>query len=101
MGRDWDQLPQPTLEDIVAVSPLAQITRGKYQTPTFLIHGTNDDLIPWQQSQGTYNALLGQGVETDLALVDGAPHICDLSSEPESEGWKAVPRGYEFICSYV
>jgi len=36
-----------------------------------------------------------------LALVQGAPHICDLSSDPESEGWKAALRGYDFISSYV
>jgi len=98
---DWKALPQPGLDEIVPVSPLAQIVRGSYQTPTFFIHGTNDELIPWQQSQGTYSALVDQGVTAGLALVKGASHICDLSSDPESEGWKAALRGYDFISSYV
>ncbi|KAJ5950631.1 uncharacterized protein N7479_009044 [Penicillium vulpinum] len=99
--RDWNTLPQPSLDEIVRVSPRAQILRGNYHTPTFLIHGTNDDLIPWQQSQGTYDALQEAGVTTGLALIEGAPHICDFSSNPESEGWKAAIQGYEFISNYV
>lgn len=99
--RDWHALPQPGLNQIIPVSPLALIVRGNYRTPTFLILGTNDDLIPWQQSEGTYSALLDQGVIAGLALIEGAPHICDLSSDAESEGWKAALQGYEFLDSYV
>ena len=99
--RDWNALPQPEPEEIIRVSPMAQIVRGKYRTPTFLVHGTSDDLIPWQQSQRTYSALVEHGVEARLALVEGAPHICDMSSDPESEGWKAALKGYDFISSYV
>jgi acetyl esterase/lipase len=99
--KNWNALPQPTLEEIIPCSPLAQIVRGNYQTPTFMIHGTNDDLIPWEQSQGTFDALLNEGVEAGLVLVEGAPHICDLSSNPASEGWKAVLKGYEFLTSHV
>ncbi|KAJ5161072.1 Acyl transferase/acyl hydrolase/lysophospholipase [Penicillium capsulatum] len=99
--RDWNALSQPSLDEIVRVSPQAQILRGNYHTPTFLIHGTNDDLIPWQQSQGTYDALRDAGVTAGLALVEGAPHICDLSSNPESDGWKAAIQGYEFISKYI
>ena len=99
--RDWNALPQPATDEIVPVSPLAQIVRGNYRTPTFFVHGTKDDLIPWQQTEETYNALIDQGVTAGLALVEGAPHVCDLSSDPESEGWKAVLKGYEFLCSYV
>lgn len=99
--RDWKALPQPELGEIIRVSPLAQMVRGNFRTPTFLVHGTSDDLIPWQQSQRTYSALVEHGVEAGLALVEGAPHICDLSSDPESEGWKAALEGYDFIGSYV
>ncbi|KAI0905937.1 BcPKS19, polyketide synthase [Ustulina deusta] len=99
--KNWNALPQPGLDKIVAVSPLAQIRRGTYRTPTFLIHGTADDLIPWEQSQGTYEAMVERNVTAQLALIEGAPHICDLSSDPNSEGWKAAVRGYEFLSSYV
>lgn len=98
---DWSRLPQPDGEAIRAVSPRAHIGRGAYRTPTFLVHGTADDLIPWQQTQATYAALVDAGVEAGLALVDGAPHICDQSSDPASDGWQAARRGYEFLASFV
>ncbi|KAI1178049.1 BcPKS19, polyketide synthase [Nemania sp. FL0916] len=98
---DWHALPQPGPEFICEASPLAQIRRGNYRTPTFLIHGMADDLIPWQQSRRTYEALVERGADAQLALVEGAPHVCDLSSDPDSEGWKATVRGYEFLSSYV
>ncbi|KAK9775631.1 hypothetical protein SCAR479_07738 [Seiridium cardinale] len=98
---DWNALPQPKLETIRPASPRAHIHQGTYSVPTFFIHGTADDLIPWQQSHGTYHAMKDNGIETDLVLIEGAPHICDLSSDPKSEGWKAVLKGYDFICSYV
>ncbi|KAI1817387.1 beta-ketoacyl synthase domain-containing protein [Poronia punctata] len=100
-GKDWNNLPQPSLEAIRTVSPMAQIRAGNYNTPTFLIHGTADDLIPWQQSQGTYEAMVEQGIPVELALVENAPHITDLSSDPNSKGWQAALQGYDFICRYV
>ena len=99
--KNWSALPQPTLDTIRAHSPRAHIDRGSYNVPTFFVHGTADDLIPWQQTQSTYQAMLDQGIEADLVLLEGAPHICDLSSDPKSDGWQAAVRGYNFICSHV
>ncbi|KAK6593243.1 Iterative polyketide synthase CazM 3 [Botrytis cinerea] len=99
--KNWNALPQPSLDKIVAASSLAQIRRGNYRTPTFLVHGTADDLIPWEQSQATYEAMLEKNIPAQLALIEGAPHICDRSSDPNSEGWKATVKGYEFIASIV
>jgi dipeptidyl aminopeptidase/acylaminoacyl peptidase len=99
--QDVYNMPQPSDETIIKCSPRAQIVRGNYKTPTFLIHGTDDELIPWQQTKGTFDELVNRGVVAGLTLVEGAPHICDLSSEPESEGWKAVLKGYDFLTSFV
>ncbi|TAQ89052.1 hypothetical protein B7494_g2621 [Chlorociboria aeruginascens] len=99
--KDWNALSQPALDKIVAVSPLAQIRRGNYRTPTFLIHGMADDLIPWEQSRATYEAMLEMNIPAQLVLIEGAPHVCDKSSDPDSEGWKATVRGYKFLESIV
>lgn len=48
---NWTALPQPPLVEIVHCSALAQVKRENYKTPTFLVHGTADELIPWQQSR--------------------------------------------------
>ncbi|VUC28732.1 unnamed protein product [Clonostachys rosea] len=99
--KDWDKLPQPSVETIKAHSPRAHIDQGDYNVPTFFVHGKSDDLIPWQQSNTTYQAMRERGLKTGLALLEGAPHICDLSSDPESDGWKATLKAYDFICSSV
>jgi len=46
-------------------------------------------------------ALVMKGVLSGLAIVEGAPHICDLSSNPESEGWKAVLEGHGFLSAAI
>ena len=98
---DWTALPQPPLVEIVRCSALAQVKRGNYKTPTFLVHGTADELIPWQQSRRIWRELVDQGISAGLALVEGAPHICDMSSDPEFPGWKAVLQGYQFLAGEV
>lgn len=100
-GRDWGKLPQPPLDVIRSASPRAHIRDGSFSVPTFFVHGTADDLIPWEQTEGSHRAMAEQGLDTDLALLHGAPHICDLSSDPASEGWKAVLRAYDFLTSRV
>lgn len=85
-----DVMHQPQLQQC---SPRAQIVKRNYKTPTFFTHGTDDEMIPWQMTQGTYETLSESGVQTGVELVSGAGHICDLSSEPESEGWRATRRG--------
>ncbi|KAF7157290.1 hypothetical protein CNMCM5623_001413 [Aspergillus felis] len=99
--EDWNALPQPSLDTIRAASPRAHIRQGTYTVPTFFVHGTADDLIPWQQSEGTYRTMVKRGLQAELVLLEGAPHICDLSSDPESDGWKATLKAYDFIASYV
>uniref|UniRef100_A0AAU8H3S3 G12668 n=1 Tax=Sporormiella sp. TaxID=2012087 RepID=A0AAU8H3S3_9PLEO len=99
--KDWNKLPQPSHDKVIDASAIAQIRMGNYQTPTFLIHGTADDLVPWQQSRDTYEAMVEKNIPVELVLLEGAPHICDLSSDPSSDGWKAVVRGYDFLGAFV
>ncbi|KAK0736359.1 hypothetical protein B0T21DRAFT_393084 [Apiosordaria backusii] len=92
-------------EDIVAVSPLAQVQQGRYKTPTFLIHPRQDDLIPWQQAQRTYEALRQEGVDAELRIIDGgARHLFDIGKQWEMrypQGSEAVREGYEFLEKHV
>ncbi|KAL0938143.1 beta-ketoacyl synthase [Colletotrichum truncatum] len=94
---DWNALPQPPVEEIQRCSPLAQVKSGKYKVPTFLIHGTADDLIPWQQSARMAKEMKSRGIDASLVLVNGAPHICDASHNQESEGWLAVLEAYRWL----
>ena len=94
-------LPQPTHDQIVSISPLAQISRGNYRTPTFFIHGTEDDLIPWQQTQRSYHALVSKRIAAGIAVLHRAKHLFDLYPTRDEEGWQAVLQGYEFLKSHV
>lgn len=111
-GRFWsdhkdgdcgEELPVPTLEEIQAVSPLAQIRNGHYKTPTFIIHGTLDDLIPVEQAQRTSQELVTKGVEVQLRVVDKAVHLFDIypGFEKDQAASRAVEDGYEFLRDHV
>jgi len=99
----WTSLPMPELEDIQAVSPHAQIVQGNYRTPTFMVHGDRDDLIPWQQTRDTIEALEKQGVEAGFAIPKDAGHAFDLwpGEDSKGTGWAAMLEGYDFICRYI
>ncbi len=59
-------------DKVAAASPITHIS---VQTCPFLIvHGEQDPLIPWQQSELLRDALLAQGVPVEFQLVKGAGH---------------------------
>ncbi|KAL4868707.1 hypothetical protein BDV12DRAFT_197052 [Aspergillus spectabilis] len=95
-NHELDSLPMPTRSQIQSISPLAQIQNGKYRIPTFIIHGTNDDLIPVDQAVRTYTALQEQGVTSDVRILNGALHLFDLG-KIKKEWEKAVVDGYDFL----
>lgn len=98
--RDLQCMSQPALEDIRAVSPYAQILAGNYRTPTFIVHGTQDDLIPWGQTRNTMEALRSMGVDGRLASPQGLGHAFDLwpGEDPAATGWESIGEGYDFLC---
>lgn len=102
-GSSPDNLSCPTDEEIQAVSPQYQIRTGKYRTPTFLIHGTIDDLVPCAQTESTYRALVASGVEAEIRVVPEAVHLFDLypSFHARQEATDAVADGYEFLKRHV
>ncbi|RMZ84871.1 hypothetical protein DV738_g250, partial [Chaetothyriales sp. CBS 135597] len=96
--------PVPTPAAVAAVSPLAQIRRGLYTTPTFIVHPRQDDLIPWQQAQRTWEALQGRGVDSELRIVDEVPHLFDLYPEHRNNAAadRAVVQGHKgLVFDYV
>lgn len=98
---EWNALPQPSVDEIRRCSPLAKIMEGKYSTPTFLVHGTADDLIPWQQSARTAEAMKAKGIDAQLVLVPDGPHVCDGSHDPTSAGWQAVLEAYRWLDNHL
>lgn len=89
--------PQPSSKEIEPINPRAQIALGEYRTPTYLVHGTRDDLIPWQQTQKTYQCLLKAQIEAGMAIVPNGIHLFDLRGERDDDTWPIVRRAYEFL----
>lgn len=98
-AKKWHSLTQPSESDIMSISPYAQIVRQAYRTPTFLIHGTKDDLIPWEQTKQTHDALIEHGVRSGCIILDDAVHLFDLYADPTGKGWEAIEEGYRFLLS--
>jgi acetyl esterase/lipase len=96
-AQQYKDLPPPAPELVRKISPLAHIRDGSYRTPTHILFGTEDDLIPWQQAQRTTDALREAGVECELTLLEGAPHLFDMYRDPDGQRWQAVVKGYDFL----
>ncbi|CAJ2505236.1 Uu.00g126300.m01.CDS01 [Anthostomella pinea] len=94
---DWMERPQPSADRIAAASPYARIVAGEYTTPTFLVHGTKDDLVPWEHTRKVGDALEARGVPSGTIIVDDAVHLFDLYPDPEGKHWGAVTDAYEMM----
>ncbi|KAL8784357.1 MAG: hypothetical protein Q9213_004009 [Squamulea squamosa] len=95
--KRYHELPQPPVEDIVRASPYAQIVRGNYMSPTHIVFGTDDDLIPWQQAQETVDAMQKVGIDAGLTLLKGEPHLFDLFRDRDGARWEAIQPAYRFL----
>lgn len=97
------KLSLPTMAEIAPISPRAQIVSGAYATPTYLIHGTADEFIQWQESRDTYTALVERGVPAGLSIVEGGGHIFEMRGIPKGDPavGRAVLEGYRFLLERV
>ncbi|KAK8011618.1 6-methylsalicylic acid synthase [Apiospora arundinis] len=84
---------------VASISPLAQVTSGGYgAVPTFLVHGTEDELVPYESARTFVDALRRAGVDCGLLTVPGARHIHDMDIKPGTTKWeKEVAPAYEFL----
>ncbi|KAL2844378.1 hypothetical protein BJY01DRAFT_248203 [Aspergillus pseudoustus] len=100
-ARQLARLPQPSPAQIALFSPLAHIASGEIRSPTYLVHGTEDDLIPWQQSQRTYEALVAAGVDAGISVLEGQPHLFDLFSDGDGKKWERILEAFEFVFKHL
>ncbi|KAI1407361.1 ketoacyl-synt-domain-containing protein [Hypoxylon sp. FL1857] len=104
LDKETRREPESPAPDVIrAVSPLAQAQAGRYATPTFIIHPREDDLVPWQQAERTWEALRATGTEAELRIVENVPHLFDLYPVHQDNEVLArtVAEGYEFLCRHV
>lgn len=95
-SKPWSTPPPAHL--IAAISPLAHLREGTYTTPTFLIHGTEDEIVPFHTAVAFAGAMRERGNEVGMADVKGARHIHDLNLKEGDKGWwEGVGVGYDFL----
>jgi acetyl esterase/lipase len=56
------------------MSPILRIEQGKKYPPMLLIHGDADQLVPYEQSESMFKALLDNGCEAEMIRIENAPH---------------------------
>ena len=94
--EDWEK--PSAAEKVTAASPIARVRNGEYSPPTYLIHGDEDEVIPYRETVAFFDALRAGGVESELLKVQGAKHLFDLRSKPGSREWDhGVGPGYGFL----
>ena len=80
-----DGLLGPRVEDPAwarLTSPVAHAARAT--APVLLIHGTADALVSWRESERMHAALLDAGKESQLLLLEGAPHAFQVNWRGEA-----------------
>ncbi|GKT46885.1 non-reducing polyketide synthase mapC [Colletotrichum spaethianum] len=98
LPEDGEVLRYPDAKRADAFSPLSQVRKGNYHTPTYLVFGDQDEIAPFSKGLEFARALEQQGVRSGFLPVQGARHIFDLGLVPGSEGWNVgVGPGYEFL----
>nr|AOO87096.1 polyketide synthase [Alternaria alternantherae] len=89
---------KPDPELVGAISPIAHVREGSYDVPTFIIHGTEDEIVPFDTAESFVKELENSGVECGFLPIPGAKHIHDLHLKPGSEEWNdQVEPGYRFL----
>ena len=85
-------------ERVASISALAQVRCGNYKTPTFVIHGEKDEMIPYAMATDIVEAMKEKDVDCGVIVVPDAKHMYDIFLKPGKKGWEsAVLPGYEFL----
>ena len=66
-------------EAYAAASPVNYLSRRT--APTLLIHGLDDDTIPYTETEYFYERMQAAGIDSELILVPGAGHSFDLNKQ--------------------
>lgn len=80
-----DDFLGPRVEDpawVRLASPVHHAARAT--APVLLVHGTADEVVSWRQSQKMHDALQAAGRESELLVLDGAPHAFQIDWRGEA-----------------
>ncbi|KAK4446927.1 Alpha/Beta hydrolase protein [Podospora aff. communis PSN243] len=81
---EWDRVD--SLRNIGSVFP-----------PTFIVHGTEDKMVPMDLSQKLYAALRSMGIQCGMVEVPGEGHTFAARMEVGSQTWRLQRKGFDFL----
>lgn len=99
-----DLLARVSPSAVASVSPLARVRAGEYTIPTFIAHGTEDEVAPFAAAARLADAmsLRAPHVPCELLSLPGARHLFDLGLEEGSPEWDSfVAPGYDFLLKFT
>ncbi|KAL9078892.1 MAG: hypothetical protein Q9157_002187 [Trypethelium eluteriae] len=89
---------EPSQEQVASINPISQLCSGNYHTPTYIIHGTDDEIAPFSDAEQFVAALKAKNVMCGFLKVKGGKHTYDLAVKPGMEEWEQnVAPGYRFL----
>jgi acetyl esterase/lipase len=94
VGKPYDEAPNLWKE----ASPIYHVSPD--DAPTFIIHGDQDSIVPFEQSVRFAEALRKVGVEVQLVAIKGMDHG-PTTSEQRDELMKAVGQALEFFDKHL
>lgn len=95
-----DLLTPPSPATVASISPLARLRAGQYAVPTFIVHGTDDEVAPFAGAERFADEMHRgvPGVHCELLALPGTRHLFDLGLEEGSPQWeRLVAPGYSFL----
>lgn len=99
-----DLLTPPSPATVASISPLARLRAGQYAVPTFIVHGTEDEVAPFAGAERFADEMRRQapGTRCELLALPGVRHLFDLGLEQGSPQWeRLVEPGYRFLCEIL
>ena len=94
IGKPYDEAPSLWKE----ASPIYHVSPD--DAPTFIIHGDQDSIVPFEQSVRFAEALRKVGVEVQLVAIKGMDHG-PTTPEQRDELMKAVGQALEFFDKHL
>ncbi len=85
-----DQLSPEDMELCRVGSPVTYVSKG--DPPALILHGTKDNLIPVKQSKILHQTLQKSGVESEMHIIEGAPHSFHL--QPKQGDLRSLVTGF-------
>ncbi|CAI6241465.1 unnamed protein product [Periconia digitata] len=104
-----DGIPQPNGEGqtifkrpdparIESISPLAQVRKGTFGTPTCVVHSKADKVVGIDSADRFVSALSEAGVKHKFVKLEDSEHLHDLLLKPGSRQWnEGVEPAYDYF----